>query len=161
LRERAGLLASRSLRAQIEDPGPTDPQPRRSVIDNLKTMRAVAHAALEKKGEHIAILDLEGKASYCDWFILVNGTNTRHVSAIAQGIVQTLKENLGQVPMGIEGMESGRWVLLDYGSGLVHVFLEPLRGYYDLDGLWMDATRVDLDGAAAEPTRLHSAPRLP
>lgn len=123
-------------------------------------MRAVAHAALEKKGEHLAILDLEGKASYCDWFILVNGTNTRHVSAIAQGIVQSLKENHGQVPMGIEGMESGRWVLLDYGSGLVHVFLEPLRGYYDLDGLWMDATRVDLDGADAEPW-LHSAPTHP
>jgi ribosome-associated protein len=161
LRERAGVLASRPLRAQIEDPGPTDPQPRRSVIDNLKTMRAVAHAALEKKGEQLAILDLEGKASYCDWFILVNGTNTRHVSAIAQGIVQSLKENLGQVPMGVEGMESGRWVLLDYGSGLVHVFLEPLRGYYDLDGLWMDATRVDVDGAAPEPSRLHSAQQLP
>lgn len=124
-------------------------------------MRAVAHAALEKKGEQIAILDLEGKASYCDWFILVNGTNTRHVSAIAQGIVQSLKETLGEVPMGIEGMESGRWVLLDYGSGLVHVFLEPLRGYYDLDGLWMDATRVDVGDAAAEPARLHSAPQLP
>jgi ribosome-associated protein len=124
-------------------------------------MRAVAHAALEKKGEQLAILDLEGKASYCDWFILVNGTNTRHVSAIAQGIVQSLKENLGQVPMGIEGMESGRWVLLDYGSGLVHVFLEPLRGYYDLAGLWLAATRVDVAGAAPEPTRLHSAPTLP
>ena len=55
----------------------------------------------------------------------------------------------------------GRWVLLDYGSGLVHVFLEPLRGYYDLDGLWMDATRVDVDGAAQEPSRFHSAPHRP
>jgi ribosome-associated protein len=124
------------------------------------TMRAVAQAALEKKGEQIAVLDLEGKASYCDWFILVNGTNTRHVSAIAQGIVETLKQQHGQVPMGIEGMESGRWVLLDYGSGLVHVFLEPLRGYYDLDGLWMDATRVQVDRVPAPPL-FHSAPNLP
>ncbi len=159
MRDRVGLLASRPLRAQIPRRAEGAHETRRSTIDNLKTMRAVAQAALEKKGERIAILDLEGKASYCDWFILVNGTNTRHVSAIAEGIVETLKKDLGQVPMGVEGMASGRWVLLDYGSGLVHVFLEPLRGYYDLDGLWMDATRVDVDGDR-EPAMSQSASHL-
>jgi ribosome-associated protein len=128
-------------------------------IDNLTTMRAIAQAALDKKGEQIALLDLEGKASYCDWFILVNGTNNRHVTAIAEGIVETLKRETGLSPMGVEGLTSGRWVLLDYGTGLVHVFLEPLRGYYDLDGLWMDATRLEIEDLPSRAV-YHSASSL-
>jgi ribosome-associated protein len=90
------------------------------------------------------VLDLTGVASYCDGFVICSGTNRRHVRAIAEGIVEDLRKE-GLRPIGIEGLDASRWVLLDFGDVLVHVFDEPMRGFYDLEALWADAPRVDLD----------------
>jgi ribosome-associated protein len=90
-------------------------------------------------------------ASYCDGFLLCNGTNRRHVRAIAEGILDDMRA-AGHKPIGVEGLDASRWVLLDFGDVLVHVFDEPMRGFYDLDGLWADARRLQVD-----PTPLPAA----
>lgn len=98
------------------------------------------------------LLDLSGVASYCDGFLVCTGTNRRHVRAIAEGIVEELREQ-GRRPVGVEGLDASRWVLLDFGGVIVHVFDEPMRGFYDLEGLWADAPRIRMDEAVPPPTR--------
>lgn len=103
----------------------------------------------------MTFLDLSGVASYCDGFLICTGTNRRHVRAIAEGIIEDMRAS-GVRPIGVEGMEASRWVLIDFGDVLVHVFDEPMRGFYDLDALWADAKRVPLDlptAPAAGPVR--------
>lgn len=90
------------------------------------------------------VLNLTGVSSYCDAFVICSGSNRRQVRAIAEGVVDDLRK-LGLRPLGAEGLDASRWVLLDFGDILVHVFDAPLRGFYDLDGLWGDAPRVEVD----------------
>jgi len=99
------------------------------------------HAASARKAEDILCLDLSRLCSYCDYFIICNGTNRRHVAAIAQGIADDLKE-LGLRPIGLEGMEAQRWVLADFGDVIVHIFDPAMRGFYDLESLWSDAKKI-------------------
>ena len=112
---------------------------------------AAAKAAAARKAEGVTFLDLRGVASYCDGFLICTGTNRRQVRAIAEGIIQDLRL-VGVRPVGVEGMDASRWVLIDFGDVLVHVFDEPMRGFYDLDGLWADARRVPLDLAPKPPS---------
>ena len=78
----------------------------------------------------------------CDWFVLCNGTNPRQCSAIADRVIQSFKQEGGTNPMGVEGNSSTKWVLIDLGDVIVHVFDQHMRGHYDIDGLWIDAPRV-------------------
>jgi ribosome-associated protein len=98
----------------------------------------------------VTLLDLTGVASYCDGFVICSGTNRRQVRAIAEGIIEDLRA-AGVRPVGVEGLDASRWVLIDLGDVLVHVFDEPMRGFYDLDGLWADARRIPFDGSAWVP----------
>ena len=103
---------------------------------------ALCELALEKKAQEPVILDVEELVSYCSHFLLVSGTNSRQVRAIAQHLQAQGKKELGLKTLSIEGMENGRWVLIDFGDVVVHVFDKDMRGFYDLDGLWADAPRV-------------------
>ncbi len=87
------------------------------------------------------MLDLSKVSSFCDRFMICHGTNRRQVRAIAEGIVADLRLD-GHVPVGVEGLSASRWVLIDYGDLVIHVFDEPMRGFYDLDALWGDAPRL-------------------
>ncbi len=89
-------------------------------------------------------LELAGKSSYCDGFLICSGTNRRQVRAIAEGVVEELRRQ-GVRPIGVEGLDASRWVLLDFGDVLVHVFDEAMRGFYDLESLWGDVPRIALD----------------
>jgi len=104
---------------------------------------AAAAAAHARKAEEIVGLDLSKVCSYCDGFIICHGTNRRHVSAIAAGMIEDLKAR-GVRPLGVEGTEAERWVLIDFGDIIVHVFDPAMRGFYDLEGIWADARRLDL-----------------
>lgn len=112
---------------------------------SLSTNPAIAlcELALEKKALDPVILDVEELVSYCDHFVLLSGTNARQVRAIALYLRERGKTDLGLSLLSVEGMESGRWVLIDFGDVIVHVFDREMRGFYDLDGLWSDAPRVD------------------
>ena len=103
-------------------------------------------AVLRMKALNVVVLDLHGLASFADTFIVCSGRSHRQVSAIAEFVQKDLKAK-GITPLGIEGLREGHWVLMDYGDVLIHVFYEPVRIFYDLEGLWSDAKRVDIGDA--------------
>ena len=100
-------------------------------------------AAANKKAEVIKILDLKEISSLADYFVICSGHSDRQVQAIADSIMIELKED-GYYPISIEGYREGRWVIVDFGDVVVHVFLDALRDYYDLETLWRDAKRVPI-----------------
>jgi ribosome-associated protein len=99
-------------------------------------------AALEKKAFNLVLLDLKNISSFTEYFLICSGRSDRQVQAIARSIEDDLKK-MGIYSLGMEGFEEGKWILLDYDDVVVHVFLDPVRMFYDLEGLWSDAPRVD------------------
>jgi len=98
-------------------------------------------AALGRKAFDLVILDVRGLTSIADAFIICSGRSNRQVAAIAESIQVELKKH-GIRPLSVEGKKEGHWVLLDYGHVIMHVFYEPVRSFYDLEGLWIDAKRI-------------------
>ena len=99
--------------------------------------RRIASLALDKKAENVIILDVRGKTSYADYFVIASGDSERQVTAMAEH-VETELRNEGLRPLGTEGTERGQWVLLDYGAVVAHLFFDEVRTFYDLEGLWTD-----------------------
>lgn len=120
----------------------------RCEIEPIELAKAAAEAAAARKAEDIVILDMRGISAYCDTFVICHGSNRRQVRAIAEGVVEDLRAK-GVRPVGLEGLDASRWVLIDLGDLLVHVFDAPMRGFYDLESLWSDAPRVDVPGLTA------------
>jgi len=104
----------------------------------------IADAAWEVKALGLKVLDVRGLVSYADFLVLCSGTSDRHVAAIAAGIEKSLRPEKIR-PLGVEGKERGRWVLMDYGDVVVHIFHDPERDVYGLDSLWVDAPELPLE----------------
>jgi len=117
-------------------------------ITAVDLTRRAAEAALGRKAEELVALDVRELTSYAQFFLICHGTNSRQVIAIAEAICADLKASCGELPLGIEGLESARWVLVDFGDLVVHVFDEHLRRFYDIEGLWVDAPRLELPAEA-------------
>ncbi len=117
--------------------------------DSVTLLRAssAARAAADKKGTDIVVLGVGDILAIVDCFVLVSASNTRQVRTIVDEVRRALAVD-GQ-PIGVEGLDDATWVLLDYGDVVVHVFLDETRAYYDLDRLWADAARLDVDADAA------------
>lgn len=109
----------------------------------LDTAKLCAAAALDKRALDVVLLDVAGLSGFADYFILASGRSTRQATAVAEQIQRILKK-AGLRPLGAEGVRQGSWVLLDYGDVVVHVFHQPVREFYDLESLWGDAERVQL-----------------
>jgi ribosome-associated protein len=103
-----------------------------------------AEAALDKKALEPVLLDVRGATSYTDFILVVSGRSDRQVQAITDGIVARMAAE-GVRPLGVEGDREGQWVLIDLGDVVVHVFFHQLREFYDLEGLWSDAPRLQLE----------------
>lgn len=101
-------------------------------------------AALGRKAKDLVILDVRALTSFTDVFIICSGKSNRQVTAIAEHIKRDLKKN-GISPISIEGLKDGQWVLMDYGNILIHIFLEPVREFYDLEGFWSNAAPVAIE----------------
>jgi len=108
-----------------------------------------ARAAAAKKGEDPVILEVGEVLAITDAFVITSGSNPRLVRSIAEEVEARVAEECGPRPLRVEGLDDARWVLLDYGDFVVHVFLDEVRRYYDLERLWRDAPRVEWD---EEPT---------
>ncbi|MGD0230882.1 MAG: ribosome silencing factor [Syntrophorhabdales bacterium] len=100
--------------------------------------------ALSKKAGDVVMLDLSGLTEIADFFVLASGTSERHVLTIAGAVEHDMKEK-GVSPLSKEGYDEGRWIIIDYGDVVVHVFLEPLRELYDLESLWIEAKKYAVD----------------
>jgi ribosome-associated protein len=105
---------------------------------------AAARTAAENRGEDIVVLDLREQTPVFDYFVLATGTSRRQLHAISEEIDHKLEDDLRDRRLGIEGYSESRWILLDYGSLVVHLFDAETRSYYDLENLWGNARRVDL-----------------
>lgn len=107
--------------------------------------RICTRAGLDKKAEDLVVLDVHQISSFADYFVIMSGRSTRHV----QGLAETIDKELGSKRLSsknTEGYSEGLWILLDYDDVVVHVFYRENRIFYDLEGLWHDAPRVDLTG---------------
>lgn len=124
------------------------------VIDLQSKDRALkcADLALDKKAFNVRILDVRKISSLTDFLVLASGSSDRQVKAAAESVHLGLKREHDTMPIGIEGINEGRWVLIDYGDVMVHVFHEPVRLFYDLDGLWCDAEEIPVPNDAQEAT---------
>jgi len=100
--------------------------------------------ALEKKAVNVRILEVQGISSLTDYLVIASGSSDRQVQAIAESVHLGLKKEHSTLPLGVEGMNEGRWVLIDYGDVMVHIFQEHVREFYDLDGLWSEAAEIDI-----------------
>lgn len=103
----------------------------------------LTRSALEKKALNLVVMDVRELTSIADYFIVCSGRSDRQVQAITQGIEEGLGE-VGIAPFSVEGAARGHWVLMDFSDVIVHVFYEPVRAFYDLDGLWGHAPRMGL-----------------
>ena len=108
----------------------------------LDLARLAARVAEETRGSEITILDLRRLTPVVDYFVIATGSSRRQMHAMADEIEKTVAQELGDEKRGAEGYEEGRWIVLDYGDVMVHLFDPDARGYWDLEGLWSDAGRV-------------------
>ncbi len=119
-------------------------------LTSLERALKCAECALDKKGVDVKILEIAKISSIADYLVLATGMSDKQVQAIADSVKKGLKK-FGKA-LDIEGAREGKWVVIDYGDVLVHVFVDELRHYYDLDELWGEAPLVDIPEPPALPT---------
>ncbi len=108
----------------------------------LELAEICVRTALESKAEDIVVLDLCGLSSFTDNFVLMSGRSTRHVQGLADAIETELRSKRVSYKHA-EGLREGKWVLLDFGDMVTHIFYKNDRDFYDIEGLWHDAPRLD------------------
>jgi ribosome-associated protein len=120
----------------------------RDEAERIAKARLVVETAVERKAENVVALDVRAVTSFADTFVLATGRSDRQVRAIAEAILEAVEARGGRA-LGVEGKQEGRWVLLDLGDVIAHVFQPEVRAYYDLDRLWSDAPVLELGDRAA------------
>ncbi len=147
--------------ASVTDPGPLEPTgpspdglPKREALPSrdaqpvapgerppLDLARRIVELAEDKKAAEIVLLDLAGLTTLADYFVICSGGSERQLDAIADGIVEALR-NERLRPIGREGVSASHWILIDYGSVIVHVFTPPERDFYQLERHWGEAKTI-------------------
>jgi ribosome-associated protein len=112
--------------------------------------------AADRKAMDVVVLDMRDASSITDYFLICSGGSERQVQAIADAIDEQLGQS-GIASLGIEGYREGRWVLMDYGDVIVHVFSRETRDFYDLERLWANAPKIDLARESAGAAAHHGA----
>ena len=110
----------------------------------LELAQACAKVAADAKAEDLLILDVQGISSFTDYFVIMNGRSTRHVQGIAETIEGALRSKRIKASHA-EGLQEGMWVLLDFDDVVVHIFYYDQREFYNLEGLWHDAAKVEIE----------------
>lgn len=115
----------------------------------LEIAQLCSQVAVDHKAEDLVVLDVHELTSFTDYFIIMSGRSTRHVQGLADSIEKELRSKRISNKFS-EGLQEGLWVLLDYNDVIVHIFYKETRSFYDLDGLWHDAPKVELESSARE-----------
>jgi ribosome-associated protein len=109
--------------------------------DSRERALLCVNASLEKKAKDLVVLNVSQISAFADYFILCSGTSDRQVRAVAAAIQENLKKE-DILPLGVEGDEAAKWILMDYDDVIIHVFLESARTFYDLERLWSESPRM-------------------
>jgi len=117
----------------------------------LERALVAARTAEDNRGRDIVVLDMRELTSIFDYFVLATGTSRRQLHAMSEEIDHALEEGLGDRRLGIEGYNESRWILLDYGDVVIHLFDAEVRGYYALEELWSQAKRVPFEPRRSDP----------
>jgi len=155
----ASKAAKEGVKAKSQAPAATAASS--AQLDQARELAIGAlEAALEKKALMPVLIEVSAMASYTDFIGIISGRSDRQVEAIADGVSQIMKLH-GRRVIGHEGSGNGRWTLLDFGEIVIHVFYHPVREFYDLESLWIDAPRVKIavppDAILAQPDALYGA----
>lgn len=131
-----------------------------TVTDRSRQLAAAAaRTAIANNGSDILVLDVCEQTALFDYFVIATGTSRRQLHAISEEIDDALQKDLGDTRLGIEGYEDSRWIVLDYGSVMIHLFDEEARAYYDLESLWADAKVVPLTELGLSDAELSPRPK--
>jgi ribosome-associated protein len=109
------------------------------IIEPITLARAIVDLISDKKGEKIVLSDLRALTPIADYFVIGEAASDRQINALVEHVRDEMKKQFGLLPIRIEGRGEGGWVLMDYGSVVVHLFDPDVRAYYDLEGLWREA----------------------
>ena len=120
--------------------------------EGLDSLNKIGQVIFDKKGFNILAIDVRGISSLTDFVVIAEGNVDRHVSAISQAVVDTMKKN-GEPPLYVEGLKDGDWVVIDFGFVMVHLFQPGLREKYLLEQLWKDGEIIDLTINVDSPIR--------
>ncbi len=120
-----------------------------------ETAKYICEALLERKGREIDVLQVEHLTTLTEYFVICSATSTTQVRALADSVEYHLKYDHDTMPHHVEGFESSSWILLDYGSVLVHIFVPEARQFYNLENLWKDGTRISLKDLGVEDTEVN------
>ena len=115
--------------------------------ESLSVAKRIVDACEDVKGSGVIVLDVASISDFADYFIVASGRSDRQVQGITNRVIEELAR-LGVRPLSVEGYEDGQWVLIDCGDVVAHIFYEPVRNEYDLEGLWMRARKLDIVRAA-------------
>jgi ribosome-associated protein len=111
---------------------------------SLTLALAAALTAAENGGTDIVVMDMSAHTAIFDYFVIATGTSRRQLHAMSEEIDHKLEGELNDKRMNIDGYDDSRWIVLDYGTVVIHLFDEDTRAFYSLEALWADATKVDL-----------------
>lgn len=109
-------------------------------------MQIIADAALDESAIDLVILDVNELTVIADYFVICNGRNMVQIRSISENVEKVVQEKEGMLPLRRDGFQEGKWIILDYGSTIFHVFRQEERDYYKLDKLWGDAKEVEVQG---------------
>lgn len=112
-------------------------------------VQKAAAILIDRKANDVVLLSLKGVSDMTDYFLIASGTSDTHVRALGNAVLEDMKKDAGQMANHSEGLEQGRWVLLDYVDFVVHVFHPTLRNFYQIERLWADAQVVPITAAAS------------
>ncbi len=116
-------------------------------INTEDKLEIILSKLAEKKAESVEVVDLRDRTLIADYFVICSGTSNTHIKAVADGLVIEAKQESGLVKNSVEGYAEARWVLVDYGDIVVHIFSPEEREFYDIESLWRE-TAVKLESAA-------------
>lgn len=118
-------------------------------MDVLDKAKLSLRLVRERKAIDPILFEVRDFTSYADYLLIASGSSSRQVQAISRHLQKKMRE-AGYRPYGVEGEEMGQWVLIDYGDVVVHVFYQPMREFYDLEGMWLEAPKVPAEDAVRE-----------
>ena len=109
-------------------------------MDSYKLIQLAAEACDDKKGINIKVINIDKVSSLADWILIAEGLSIVQVKSIAKNVEDRIKESTDLLPLRKEGLNEGKWALLDYGDILINVFTSEERVFYDLEGFWSNGT---------------------